>query len=313
MFKSSASQAGGRFFGRRNRRVTVIEANVHQAAAQRAKAALWITFVVVGLLTASIATGSIHPILALLLGGFAGLLCGVLAWAVARVWPMLQRLWWWAPQITLTLAAGYGFTALANGTDTVTTGVVSAVVVGVPAGIPAVRRRVWALTLCQVVRHRLRVAFTDFIKTNQHGTLPLILWARPTPAGERVWVFLRPGLSKPDLDARLDKLAVACWANQVTITRASASNSAFLRVDITRRDVLTAKVTSPLMAKVDPNTPTVPRQQMTPPTALDLRDVTEQNTPVNTRYKPNSLHQDVKRADEKPAKGVGGDDLSDYI
>lgn len=316
MLHSTPKQAGGFFFGRRHRNVTVIEANIHYASARRAKLAFWITASVVGILTATVAANNMHPILALLLGVLVGGICGAIAWVIARIWPVLQRLWWWAPQIVLAVGVAYGFTALANTTDTITTGVVVALVVGVPAVVPAFRRRVWALTMCQVVRHRLRMAFSDFIKTNQHGTLPLILWARPTPAGERVWVFLRPGLSKPDLDTRLDKLAVACFANTVTIERASAGNSAYLRFDISRRDVLRATVKSPLMAHVDPNTPTVPRQPMTAPDALDLRDVAEQPSPMNTRYKPDSARKDakdVKATDNDTSVKTDGDDISQWL
>ncbi len=78
------------------------------------------------------------------------------------------------------------------------------------------------------------------------GCLPLILVARPTPAGERVWVWLRPGLDLSDLDGKTGKLAVACWAGEVRVVRASARYAALIRVDITRRDPLTGLVRSPL-------------------------------------------------------------------
>ena len=88
---------------------------------------------------------------------------------------------------------------------------------------------------------------SEFIITNRTGSLPLILWARPTPVGERVWIWLRPGLSLDDLQNRLDKIAVACWASTALAETASRSNAAFIRLDIKRRDVLTGTITSPLL------------------------------------------------------------------
>ena len=56
-------------------------------------------------------------------------------------------------------------------------------------------RHIIAVAWCLIVRHRIRTCFAQFIISNQSGSLPLILWARPTPVGERVWVWLRTGLS----------------------------------------------------------------------------------------------------------------------
>ena len=67
--------------------------------------------------------------------------------------------------------------------------------------IPTVRRPIVALGWCFVVRHRLRTCFAQFIVANQSGSLPLILAARPTPVGERVWIYLRPGLSVNELQS----------------------------------------------------------------------------------------------------------------
>ena len=122
-----------------------------------------------------------------------------------------------------------------------------AVIVGVPAAITPVRTRINALTWCLVTRHRIRTCFSEFIITNRTGSLPLILWARPTPAGERVWIWLRPGLALDDLLDRLDKIAVACWATAAVAEAASRSNAAFIRLDIKRRDVLTGTIPSPLL------------------------------------------------------------------
>lgn len=310
-----SSFGGGLVPGRRHRRVTLIQANAAYAAARRAKMAFWVTCLVAGLMTASIATSRLHPALALALGALMGTATGFMAWTIARIWPLLQRLWWWAPEIIVGGLAFHGFTTLANATSPAVTAAVSCAVIGIPVAMAPIRRPLWALILCQVMRHRLRMAFTDFIKSNQHGTLPLILWAIPTPAGERIFVWLRPGLSKLDLEARLDKLAVACWANQVTIERPRWRNAAFLRIDITRRDVLQKTITSPLLSEIDPDTPPNPRQPMTPPTALDLPQVTvdPSSAPNRHRYRPNSL-RDNNTPGEKPAAAAdSGDDFDQWI
>ena len=49
-----------------------------------------------------------------------------------------------------------------------------------------------------------------------------------------------------DLEGKTGKFAVACWAGEVRVVRASEQYVALLRVDIARRDPPTAEVLSPL-------------------------------------------------------------------
>ena len=107
------------------------------------------------------------------------------------------------------VAVVYGWTALMQATTLTVSLILVVVVVGVPAAVPPIHRRIRAVGWCVIVRHRLRVAFNEFIITNRHGSLPLILAARPTPAGERVWVWLRPGLALSDLEGRTDLLLIS--------------------------------------------------------------------------------------------------------
>ena len=72
-----------------------------------------------------------------------------------------------------------------------------------------------------------------------------------------MWIWLRPGLAIDDLQDRLDKIAVACWATAAVAEAASRSNAAFIRVDIKRRDALTTTITSPLLELI--KTSTTPR------------------------------------------------------
>jgi hypothetical protein len=155
------------------------------------------------------------------------------------------------------------------------------VVVGACVLVRPVRRRLAAWSWCVVVRHRLRVCFADVVRAttrNRSGVLPLILWARPTPAGERVWVWLRPGLDLTDLEGKTGKVAVTCWAGEARIVRVSVRFAALVRVDLTRRDPLATIVPSPLaalIAHLRKDDADVPVSPAVPPVGLDLADVPE--------------------------------------
>ncbi|MFF0368687.1 hypothetical protein [Micromonospora sp. NPDC005087] len=294
--------------------MTVIEAKVHRSSARNAKLAFILTAVIVGLLSAVVAASYWHPIVALIVGALIGVPTGAAAWLLIRVWPVIRLLWWWSLEVFLVVLLLTCWVQLANHTPTVVTLLVVALVVGVPAVIRPVRRQVKAWGWCLVVRHRLRVCFAQFIIANQSGSLPLILWARPTPVGERVWVYLRPGLSAKDLEGRLDKIAVTCHASTVLIERASENNAAYLRFDIKRREVLTAHVGSPLVDVIDPTAP-VSASPLTVPTALDLPDVTTPTITLPTQGKPAKKPATTANG-SKPAassSSVPDDDTSDWI
>jgi hypothetical protein len=259
-------------FGGRHHTATVIEARVHRSSARNARAAFCLTLVVVTAAAAVIASASMHPILAALLGVVVGGVTSAIVWALVRAWPVFRLIWWWLPEVGLVLALSYGWVQLA----THTTLVVRSLVVGlglILGLIPPVRRRLAALAWCVIVRHRLRVCFAQFIIANQSGSLPLILLARPTPVGERVWIYLRPGLSHADLTARLDKVAVACHAASVIAERASERTAAYVRLDIKRREVLTTTVTPPVADLVPAHTTNGGRVGDTTTSGLDLPDI----------------------------------------
>ncbi|MBF5032415.1 hypothetical protein IRY44_21915 [Micromonospora sp. ANENR4] len=296
--------------------MTVIEAKVHWSSARNARLAFILTAVIVGLLSAVVAASSIHPILAVFVGTLIGVPLGGLAWLLVRIWPVLRLLWWWTPEIGITTLLGICWVQLVNHTSTPITLLVVALVVGVPAGLPVSRRFLVAWTWCLVVRHRLRVCFAQFIIANQSGSLPLILWAKPTPVGERVWVYLRPGLSLADLEGRLDRIAVACHASTALIERASDRNAAYLRFDIKRREVLTAQVGSPLVDVIDPDTPATERIPATVPTALDLPDIDAPTVTLPTQQGRPAVKKPATTANgSKPAAASSAveDDVSDWI
>jgi hypothetical protein len=142
-----------------------------------------------------------------------------------------------------------------------------------------------------IVRHRLRLCFAGIVRGAggvRPGSLPLILWGRPTPAGERVWLWLRPGLCLDDLDGRTGRIAVACVAKQVRVVPASERYAALLRVDIARRDPLSGRIESPLALLIpalrnqqnnESVRADVPVSPGMPPVGLDLADIEEPPEP----------------------------------
>ncbi|MFC0533143.1 hypothetical protein [Phytohabitans kaempferiae] len=312
----------GRLFGGRGKgaTVTVIDSRVHRSSVRNAKLAFILTLAIVAVLATTVASSYMHPILGLLLGLFLGAVIGALVGAVVLVWPVLRVLWWWATEVSLVTGLVYGWVALATHTNVFVRLAVVLILVGVPAAVSPIRRRIVAVAWCLIVRHRLRVCFNQFIVANRSGSLPLILWARPTPVGERVWIYLRPGLSAKDLDARLDKMAVTCWAASVLVERASTTNAAYLRVDIKRREVLTDLVTNPLVDEIPGlDDLGIPRTKKPAATAtvggLDLTDVPADDTVTvpAPRPSPRPSPAPTPAPATATANSADGEDISDWI
>jgi hypothetical protein len=303
-------------FGRGSSTVTVIEDRVRRSSARNAKIAFWVIGVITALLTATIAASYTHPIIAAILGIAIGAALGFIVGGTIFIWPVLRVLWWWTPELLTAAGLLAGWVDLAQHTSLFPRLAITAVIIGVPALIPWLRTRIIAFAWCFITRHRLRVCFNEFIITNRTGSLPLMLWARPTPVGERVWIWLRPGLSLEDLQTRLDRIAPACWADRVTVERASDSNAAYLCIDIKRRHALADTIGSPLVDMIDTTTTETETDTITPGTgtALDLTDVPETDVtePVaKPRHdtKPKPRHTPAP----EPASVTAGSDYSDWI
>jgi hypothetical protein len=302
----------------RGQTVTVIEAPTRRSQRRKAIVAFWVTLMVVGLLGGTVASHYLHPILGGLLGLLGGLVLGAVVFALIVAWPVLRIIWHWLPEIVVALGVVYGWTWLMQATPLWLALVLVVVLVGVPALFRRVRHWVLAPVWCLIVRHRLRVCFAAFIATNRSGTLPLILLARPTPAGERVWIWLRPGLSVKDLEqeGQVQKLAVACWANEVRVVRASRKRAALIRVEVTRREPLADTIVSPLPDFVPDDMPAnAPTSPAVPPVGVNLADVpdpratraTNTNSPADTRPR-RPRNAPVAPPDDEPS----GFDPRDY-
>jgi hypothetical protein len=305
------SSRGG-FGGRRSGTVTVIEEPVRRSSVRTAKIVFYVLWPVVALLSATVLASKWHPIIALAVGVFVGLAAALAVAGIVLIWPILRVIWWWAAEIILAFSLGVGWVDLADHTTLLVRLGAVVLILGVPAVIPQSRHAVVALAWCLITRHRIRVCFSEFIITNRTGSLPLIFWAVPTPVGERVWIWLRPGLALADLHNRLDLIAVACWADTAIAESASESNAALVRLDIKRRNAFTAPATTPLLGLITPGTPARHGEHIEVPTALDLPDVTaNQVTPPAKPATP-------IRADKKPAPAPAPadsdvSDVSDWL
>jgi hypothetical protein len=272
--------AGGRLFGDRSVGVvTLVEAPVSRSYARRARLTFFVMTAVVGLPAAVVLSDRLHPIVALVFGLVLGAGVGLVVATVVAVWPVLRTLWHWAAELALASGVVVGWTALMQATNRLVALLIVLAAAGSFAALRPLRRWSMAMAWCAIVRHRLRLCFAELIRAANRvhpGSLPLILIARPTPAGERVWVWLRPGLDLTDLEGKTAKLAVACWASEVRVVRASERYAALLRFDITRRDPLTATVGSPLIRLIPTARKPAESAPPLPRLGLDLPDVPEQ-------------------------------------
>jgi hypothetical protein len=297
--------------GRRSGTVTVIEEPVRRSYARTAKIVACVMFLAVGLLSAAVLSSIWHPIIALFAGALLGLVAAAIAAGFILAWPVVRAIWWWAPEIVIISMLVLGWVVLAGHTSLPVRLTAVALIGGAPAVIPPVRRRVLSVAWCVITRHRIRTCFTEFIITNRTGSLPLIMWARPTPAGVRVWIWLRPGLALSDIQERLDLIAVACWATSATAEAASATNAAHIRLDIKRGDALAPIVSSPLMSLVSPAAPDVERDTPPVPSALDLPDVAAADV---APARPARRDTRASQVQVIPAPaGTPGEDIDDWI
>jgi hypothetical protein len=280
--------ARGKLFGERSvGTVALVEAPVSMSYARRARLVFVLVSLSVWVLSATALSTVRHLLSAIAIGLVVGVAAGFVAAVVVRVWPVLRAIWWWLAEVTAALALLESTAWLARATEPWIALTAFTVLVIVVVAVGPVRRFVVAWGWCAVVRHRLRLVFAEVIRSANRvrpASLPLILIARPTPAGERVWLWLRPGLDLAELEGRTGKIAVTCWASEARIVRASTRYAALLRVDISRRDPLTDMVASPLAGLLagwaDSPAPVSPGM---PPLGLDLADIPEEPPEPPTR------------------------------
>lgn len=296
-----------------------------------------------------VAAGSLTPTVAMVAATFAswpaavvlGLLVGlgtaVVAAVVALVWPALRLIWWWTGELLALVLLLTVYLALVRVVPPLVALMLMAAVAGLLLVVAPSRRWITAWVWCAICRHRLRTCFATFVRVNRRGSIPLILLARPTAAGERVWVLLRPGLSLDDLttEGGLARLAVGCWAHQVRITRAFSRLSALIRIDITRRNPLSGTVASPIADLVPdlgpddvddldgidldtlalelPDVPEAIGDTSAAVSAAAARPRTTSKTPTPTSVSASASPVPAAPPVRPTVLGRGGEDISDWL
>ena len=204
------------------------------------------------------------------------------------------------------------------------------VIAVVPVSRRFVIRRVW----CVFSRHRVRKCFVQSRVMTHEGLLPLFMWTRPTPVGDRLWLWLRPGLSGRDIEAVSDRIAAACWASTARV-RVSAKRAAIVSVEVIRRDPLASsgQLHSPLLhgvarahfdTKADviplPNRSTVipaqpersARSLDDPPMPVDPARATRGAATKRTGTR-SPASTDINESSAAAVVGRSGEDVSDYV
>jgi hypothetical protein len=329
MAKSNPRTTTGWGAGRAANGAAIVDV-VHRRQAHRlAKLAFIVTWTVTAPVVTVAAVAVTDLYLALAVGILAGLVLAGLVGLVVLIWPALRLIWWWTAEITtlaLILTAYWWLTTQLPWPPAL---LLLLVVLAAPWAIPASRRWLVAWCWCAIARHRLRTCFATFVRVNRRGSLPLIGPAWPTPAGERVLVVLRPGLSMDDLtaDGLLSRLAVGCWAHEVRVARAFGRFAALVRIDITRRNPLSATVTSPLLDSIPALPTTTDGESSAVVGGLNLADIPDPtgsgepssaSTSRSTSSNPASRRRDTARPDTAgptrlPVHAGTGEDLTDWL
>lgn len=245
-------------------------------------------------------------------------------------------LWRWRIELLMTIILLVAWAVLAYDLPatwpTWSPPVVLATTLTVIAGVPVSRRFVTRRAWCVYSRHRVRKCFVQSRVMTHEGLLPLFMWTRPTPVGERLWLWLRPGLSGRDIDNVTDRIAAACWAASARV-KVSSKRAAVVSVDVIRRDPLTStgQISSPLLDGVHPDhfdsdaeiIPLPHRSTVTPPSTVegsapgDVPSVDPVPTTRGGATKRTSTRTapPVENTDSSAAGVVGwsGKDVSDYV
>jgi hypothetical protein len=236
---------------------TIIDSFEIDSAKRRAKIIGILAGFFAGLVAFAVALTVKDGAEAFLLAVVVAFATGFVAAGLVLIWPGLRMAWHWAGEL-IVLALVVTVWALFNAWagPLVALGA-TLLLIGVPWLIRPVCRTLVRWAWCMIVRHRIRVACDAFIegKGVRGSVMPLILWARPTDSGERVWLWLRGDLTLDDLRDRLTELASVCWAHEAS-AESAGSKAAFVVVDIRRRDVLAEGVAMPvteMLEGIDPD------------------------------------------------------------
>lgn len=191
-----------------------------------------------------------------------------------------------------------------------------ALLVGLLA-FPYTRRFVITRMWCVLDRQRLRACLKVCkVRTmNLDGSLPFMLWARPTKTGERVWIWVRAGASGDDIEDALSYIAPACFARDARIHRVRKLTT-IVAVEIIRRDPLSTGgvIRSPLSSLIERVTGEVNGEGTEAIRSASVADITAIDPAPVPEARKNGRKPVAKPAEPvESTVFVSGEDLSDYI
>lgn len=244
-----------------------------------------------------------HPVLRLL-GGIARLRAELTTFVVLMIsWYLIDRY----------LAAGLGAWLILGG--------LFLAAMAWPRSRRFVTRRVW----CVLTRHGIRRCLVGRRVMTYEDRLPRLLWSRPTPVGEQVWIWMRPGLAGCHLERITDELASACWAREARV-HINPKRTVLVRVEIVRHDPLHAAtgIGSDLVAGLHheraadviplPDRATVTPRQSDTGIGGDTASPTPSTVPrqrSTTRTRARS--PEPAEPAEPEVRGRSGEDVTDYV
>jgi hypothetical protein len=97
------------------------------------------------------------------------------------------------------------------------------------------RRFLTARAWCIVTPHRVRTGCAQAWIHSRYGKLPIILWTRSRPSGERVYLWCRAGMSAADFSSARKLLAAACMAKGIKTSQHSRY-AHLITLDVIRRE-----------------------------------------------------------------------------
>jgi hypothetical protein len=166
---------------------------------------------------------------------------------------LLVLCWRWRTELAYLAILAVSLVWLADRFGYLLAVLLLAAIVGSGCCMPPVRQLLLRRWCRLKTRHGMLAVFRHTRLYNRAARFPLILRIACTPVGERVTVWLRPGLSAEHLEDRIEQFAAACWARDVRVSR-SARFAQVVTIDVVRRDPLaaTAVIASPLPATLPP-------------------------------------------------------------
>ena len=152
----------------------------------------------------------------------------------------LGTAWRWRTELVILAILAAFFCWLWSQLRTpVLAGIVLAAFLGLVFALPWSRRFTVRRFWCVLSRHRFhRMCFEGRLHTRT-GRVPPVLWVRPTKVGERLFIWVRAGLSAEDFEKQTGELRAACYAREARVTR-NTQWSQLVTIDIIRRDTLAA-------------------------------------------------------------------------